>query len=369
MESREATFVEARAVKCTDADPRRRPEHSVDFARLDGYDEIIDARSPAEYADDHLPGAINLPVLNDEERARVGTLHKQVSAFDARKVGAALVSRNIADHLERHFADKPRGYRPLVYCWRGGNRSGSFVTVLRAIGWNASQLEGGYKTYRRHVIEALLRLPAQFQLRVLCGPTGVGKSRLLRALAEAGAQVLDLEDLAAHMGSVLGAYPDRPQPSQKMFETRVWRELSRFDPARPVFVESESRKIGRLQTPDVLLQHMRSAPCLSLRAETAVRVQLLKEEYAHFLADGQALVRQLDCLLELQGRERILSWQAQAKQGDWDRLVAELLEQHYDPAYARSLGRNYAQASDGPIYTLASAEQAAFNRLARSILA
>lgn len=352
-----------------EAAPPRRREGIVGIGDAFGFDEIIDARSPAEFAEDHLPGAINLPVLDNEERARIGTLHKQASAFEAKKAGAALVSRNIARHLESVLADRPRGYRPLIYCWRGGNRSGAFTTVLRAIGWNACQLEGGYKAFRRHVIADLETLPARFEFRVICGPTGVGKSRFLKALAECGAQVLDLEDLAAHMGSVLGAYPDRPQPHQKLFETRVWDALRGFDPGKPVFVESESKKIGNLHTPEHLLARMRAAVCVNLGADIPVRVQLLKQEYVHFLADAEALNRQLDCLVPLLGRERVDAWKAQARAGHWDDLVADLLVSHYDPAYARSLGRNYSQGLPGPHLTLPSADTDAVRELARRFLA
>lgn len=356
-------------MKCTETPPPRRKEGVVTTNELGEYDEIIDARSPAEFAEDHLPGAINLPVLDNEERARIGTLHKQVSAFEAKKAGAALVSRNIANHLEAYFAQKPKGYRPLVYCWRGGSRSGAFTTILRAVGWSAAQLEGGYKAYRRHVIEGLEFLPKRFRFVVICGPTGVGKSRFLRALRECGAQVLDLEEMAAHMGSVLGAYPDRSQPSQKYFETLVWDTLRKFDPGQPVFVESESKKIGKLQTPDVLLETMRASDCINLVADVPVRVALLKEEYAHFLADSQALGRQLDCLTQLQGKERIDAWKAQGDAGHWDELVADLLVRHYDPAYTRSLGRNYAKAPGSPTYTLHDHRQQSFLELAQSVMA
>lgn len=356
-------------MKCAQTPAPRRKDGVVTTHELGEYDEIIDARSPAEFAEDHLPGAINLPVLDNEERARIGTLHKQVSAFEAKKAGAALVSRNIAHHLDAYFAEKPKGYRPLVYCWRGGSRSGAFTTILRAVGWSAAQLEGGYKAYRHHVIEALERLPKQFRFVVICGPTGVGKSRFLRALRACGAQVLDLEEMAAHMGSVLGGYPDRPQPSQKYFETLIWDTLRKFDPHKPVFVESESKKIGKLQTPDVLLQTVRASDCINLMADIPVRIALLKEEYAHFLADAQALGRQLDCLTRLQGKARIDTWKAQGQAGQWDELVAELLACHYDPAYARSLGRNYMQASQSPSYTLKDHHPSAFLQLAQMVLA
>lgn len=350
--------------RCAEVPPPRRREGVAGIEDLYAYDEIIDTRTPAEFAEDHVPGAINLPVLDNQERVRIGTLHKQVSAFAAKKAGAALVSRRIADHLESHFADKPKDYRPLIYCWRGGNRSGAMTTVLRAVGWQAAQLEGGYKAFRRQVAEQLQQLPQTLEFRVVCGPTGVGKSRFLRALARAGAQVLDLEDLAAHMGSVLGAYPDRPQPAQKMFESRVWRALSGFDSARPVYVESESKKIGNLHTPEALLQAMRASDCLNLEAPIPVRVAILKGEYAHFLADPEALGRQLDCLVPLQGRERVEEWKAWARAGGWDELVADLLIRHYDPAYARSLGRNFVRAVGARTLTLDAAGEDAFRELA-----
>lgn len=340
----------------------------VSVAELDAYDEIIDARSPSEYAEDHVPGAINLPVLDDAERSRVGTLYKQESPFAAKKIGAALVARNIAHHLETHFANRARDYRPLVYCWRGGNRSGAMVHVLRAVGWDAAQLDGGYKAYRRTVVAELQSLPEKLRFVVLCGRTGVGKSRLLRDLARIGAQVLDLEGLAAHMGSVLGAYPNRSQPSQKLFESRIWYALRHFDPLQPVFVESESKKIGRLHTPEALLQRMRASECLTLEAERSVRIALLKEEYQHFLADADTLVRQLDCLTRLQGRERIAHWKRLATSGAWDALVDELLLYHYDPAYGRSLGRNYAAVTQGEVFRLDAATPEASLALARSVL-
>jgi tRNA 2-selenouridine synthase len=330
------------------------PRDRAAASELDGWDEIIDARSPGEFAEDHVPGAINLPVLDDAERARIGTLHKQVSGFAAKKAGAALVARNVALHLEQHFAARDKGYRPLVYCWRGGNRSGAMTHILRSIGWPAMQLTGGYKAYRARVIAELVQLPETLRFIVVCGPTGVGKSRFLRAMHALGAQVLDLEDLAAHMGSVLGAYPDRPQPPQKLFESLIWDRLRRFSPTRPVFVESESKKIGNLHTPDALLASMRAAPCINLAAPMAVRVRLLREEYAHFLAQPANLHRQLDCLTSLRGHAQVAAWKRLADAGDWDTLVTGLLQAHYDPAYERSLGRNYARAVSAPTYTLAA---------------
>src|SRR3569832_1324444 len=241
----------------------------VTVADLPAYTDIPAARPPGAPPAAPPPGAAPPPVLDDAERERVGTLYKQISSLEAKKVGAALVSRNIAKHLDAWFIDKPKSYRPLVYCWRGGSRSGSLTHVQQIIGFGAVQLEGGYKAYRRHVVAELDRLPALLTYRVVCGPTGSGKSRLLQALADAGAQVLDLEALAAHRGSLLGALPDQPQPSQKSFESAIWFALSRFDSAHPVFVESESKKIGALRVPDALITAMRASTCLRLEVPLA----------------------------------------------------------------------------------------------------
>ena len=330
----------------------------VNVAQMAGFDDIIDVRSPAEFAEDHIPGALNFPVLNNEERARIGTMYKQVSSFDAKKAGAALVSRNIGLHLEQGLAAKQKSWKPLVYCWRGGKRSGSMAHVLAQIGWHVGQLDGGYKAYRKKVLEDLTILPARFQWRVVCGTTGSGKSRLLQALQATGAQVLDLEDIANHRGSLLGNIPDVPQPSQKYFESLVWAKLHSFDPALPVYAEAESKKIGNVRVPDALIE-----------ATTAQRVVLLKEEYQHFLADPAALGQKLGFLTELHGKERIGRWQEMAFRGEWDTLVSELLEQHYDPAYSRSTLKHYPHYAQGLVLQPHDLGEAAMPELAHRILA
>lgn len=341
---------------------------SATVAQLTEFDEIIDSRSPAEFAADHIPGAINLPVLNDDERIRIGTLYKQVSAFEAKKLGAAMVSRNIACHLESYFLDKPRVYRPLVYCWRGGNRSGSLTHVLKKIGFAASQLDGGYKAYRSRVVEDLKSLPSQFQFRVICGPTGSGKSRLLGALNRAGAQVLDLEDLAAHRGSVLGVLPDHPQPTQKAFESTLWSKLHALSPHQPVYVESESKRIGSLQIPDGLIAVMRASPCIRLHLPREARIRLLVEEYQHFPQRPDVLIDQLDQLSALRGRETIAGWRALIDAEDWQGLVAALLDEHYDPAYRKSLAQNYATTDQDKSLALNDGGCGDFEQAARTLL-
>lgn len=348
----------------------RRISAAEAIARLGEFSAVVDARSESEYAEDRLPGAVNWPSLNDAERASIGTEYKQVSPFAARRRGAILVARNVAGHVERELLDKDREWRPLVYCWRGGHRSGALALVLDQIGFSVNVIEGGYREFRRAVVADLETLPARFTLQVVAGPTGSGKSRLLGALAAAGAQVLDLEALAAHRGSVLGPLPDQAQPSQKAFETRIWQQLRAFDPARPVFVEAESRTIGRLRVPESLLERLRGAPCLAVEMPLEARVRLLIEDYAHLVADAEALCALLSRLRELRGTATVERWQALARAGDFPTLVRELLAEHYDPIYARSTARNFSRfgqaeavpLDDGEAPTLARAAQALAQR-------
>ncbi|MCU0803791.1 MAG: tRNA 2-selenouridine(34) synthase MnmH [Burkholderiales bacterium] len=342
---------------------------SVTVAQLDFFDELLDVRSPAEYAEDHIPRATSCPVLDDAERTEVGTLHKQVSPFAAKKRGAALVARNIARHIEERFHDKPKDWRPLVYCWRGGKRSGAMAHVLREIGWQAAQLAGGYKAYRREVVAQLETLPAHFRFVVVCGETGSAKSRLLAALAAAGAQALDLEGLARHRGSVLGDLPGEPQPAQKRFETLVWDRLRRFERDVPVFVEAESKKIGALQVPEGLIREMRASPCVRLEAPLSERVRFLIREYGHFLADRARLGAQLAHLEALHGKETIARWNALAAAGDWEALVADLLANHYDPAYRRSTAKNFSRFGAARVMTLESLAPDAIAHAARTLAA
>jgi tRNA 2-selenouridine synthase len=339
------------------------------IANLDRYDAILDARSPAEFADDHLPGAVSAPVLDDAQRASVGTLYKQAGAFEAKRVGAALVSRNIAAILEGPLAQAPRDWQPLVYCWRGGNRSGSLATVLARVGWRTSVLQGGYREFRRRVVADLETWPARLRFLVVAGRTGSGKSLLLERAAGLGAQVLDLERLASHRGSVLGHLPDRPQPSQKRFETLLWDRMRRLDPTRPVLVESESRKVGQCQVPECLIEAMRASDCARIEAHDTVRAELLISEYGHFVDDPARLAGRLQALVAHHGAARVAEWNALASAGLWHELVTRLLAEHYDPAYDRSMKRNFARLDAAPAVRLADSSEASLDEAARALAA
>jgi tRNA 2-selenouridine synthase len=312
---------------------------AVDPASLARYDLIIDARSPSEFAEDHLPGAVNLPVLDDAERAEVGTIYVQQSQFDARRIGAAYVARNVARHLETALADRPKSFQPLIYCWRGGQRSHAMATILSQVGWRTTVLSGGWRTWRRWVQRRLYEGETPLRLVLLDGSTGTAKTEMLARLSARGVQTLDLEGLAAHRGSLFGALPDQPQPSQKLFESRLLTALDDLDPARPVLVEAESSKIGERIVPPALWKAMQAAPRIELVAPREARARYLVKAYSDVAADREALHAVLARLPTRVGRARVEAWTALAELEEFEILAAELMEQHYDPAYSGSSRR------------------------------
>lgn len=310
---------------------------------LPRFSAIIDARSESEYALDRLPSALNWPTLSDEERHRIGTEYVQIGGFEAKKRGAALAAKNIAAHIEREVLGLPKHWRPLIYCWRGGKRSGSLALVLSEIGFDVTLIEGGYKAFRAAVVLDIARLSTQFNYRIICGPTGSGKTRLLQALGQAGAQILDLEQLAEHRSSVLGLIPGQPQPSQKQFDMRIWHALKQLDPSRTVWAESESKKVGNVSIPDALMAALRDSPCARVELAAEERVKLLMEDYDFFVKDPHFFSERLQVLRDLRGHAVIDRWQAQIQAGDVATVVRELLDIHYDPGYLSSTRRNFKQ--------------------------
>lgn len=339
------------------------------LGKLGSFSAVIDARSEGEYAEDHLPGAVNWPSLHDDERKIVGTQYKQISAFEAKKLGAALVANNIAAHIQREVLDKPREWQPLVYCWRGGKRSGSLALILEQIGFKVTLVDGGYKAFRAALVADLPQLAARYGYRVICGTTGSGKTRLLQALGAQGAQVLDLEALANHRSSVLGMIPGVPQPSQKAFDSRIWAALRGFDPARPVYIESESKKVGNVAVPEGLIAAMRASPCLQLELPESERVALLLEDYDFFVKDIAFFCERLAALTEARGKETVQDWQARARSGDVASVVRELLVKHYDPVYLQSMRRNFEQYGTARVISPRDHSVAAMTALAQTLLA
>lgn len=339
----------------------------VRVADRHAFDTVIDARSPAEFALDHIPGAINCPVLDNEERRIVGTLYKQRGAFEARRVGGAMVAANLARHLREVFAERPANWKPLVYCWRGGLRSGSMTTWLRLVGWDAQQLHGGYKSWRRHVIDTLEQQAPQLPLVVVVGATGSAKTRVLQALAAHGEQTLDLEGLARHKGSLLGALPDTDQPSQTAFETAIASVLDTLDLARPLYVEGESRRIGRLNVPTPLIERMRASPCIEVQAAWPARLAFLLADYAYLGDRPEWLAEQLEPLKPLHGKDTIAAWQAMARAHDLPALFTALALEHYDPSYARSQRAHFRSWDTRGVVTTGDLSPAGIEAVAREV--
>lgn len=324
--------------------------HLASLNQLGDFDDIIDVRTPLEFSDDHIPGAINAPVLTNQQRAEIGTLYK-AAPFEATRQGAAMVAQNIATHLNTLFADKPRQWRPLVYCWRGGKRSGALTAWLNLIGWRAKQLEGGYKTYRRDVLTQLDTQPLQFDYIVLAGHTGTGKTRLLQALGHVGAQVLDLEQLACHRGSLLGALPHCPQPSQKAFESALVTTLATFNSSQPVFIEAESKRIGRLSLPAALLNKFHQGTYVAIHASLGERIQFLMQDYAHLFGDPTTFKQLLVHLTGLHSKATIEKWHALIDVDDRAELFRQLITDHYDPAYSRSCAKSFDNRAPAVTFT------------------
>jgi len=332
-----------------------------------GFDEVIDVRSPGEFTEDHIPGAVNLPVLDDLERAQIGTIYTQESRFRARRMGAALVARNAARHLEGALADKPTDYRPLVYCWRGGQRSGSFALILGQIGWQVGVVAGGWRAYRRLVVEALYDRPFPAPLFVLDGNTGTAKTAILHEVAARGGQVIDLEGLARHRGSLFGLVAGDVQPSQKAFESALAMAMARLDPARPVVVEAESNRIGALRLPPSLWQAMCAAPRLEIEAPLEARAVWLATAYGDLTRDPALLLERIDALTSFQPRERIAEWRALAVAGEFETLASALMAHHYDPRYERA--RRRAEGISATVLQAGALDGAERGRLAEAILA
>lgn len=334
---------------------------------LDSFSVVIDARSEDEHALDHLPAALNWPTLNNQERILVGTLYKQQGAFEAKKIGASLAAANISRHIQENVLQLPITWKPLLYCWRGGKRSGSLALILDQIGFKVSLIEGGYKAFRAELVKNIAELAVKIQFKVVCGLTGSGKTRLLHELARQGHQVLDLEALARHRSSVLGLMPGDHQPSQKAFDTAIWDVLRQLDLSRPVFVESESKKVGNVAIPEALMEAIRQSPCVILELGLEHRIELLMQDYAHFSQDSNSFITRLNTLTQSIGKKQIESWSELVQQAQTPQVVKELLQLHYDPIYVSSSQRNFLQYKNANTYRLEGLEASELARVAGEV--
>ena len=318
---------------------------NLSFSSRCQFDEIIDVRSPAEYAEDHIPGAVNLPVLSDAERHEVGKIYCQESRHEARRIGAAYITKNVSHYLQQYFSTKNSAYQPLVYCWRGGMRSQSIATILNSVGWYTKVIAGGYKTWRHEVVSNLRESELAFPLILIDGQTGTSKTKILNKLNQLGHQTLDLEDLAKHRGSVFGSFEEIKQPSQKYFESTIYDAFSQFDPQRPVFLEAESPKIGRRAIPHALVKKMRTSPRIELRASAEIRAANLLTTYADLINTPERIVAALEYLRPYHAASSIQHWQLLVAQKSFGQLALELIESHYDPCYQRQRQKHREQTA------------------------
>jgi len=296
---------------------------------------VVDVRSPGEFAQGHIPGAVNIPLFSDEERAQVGTTYKQVSQEEALLLGLELVGPKMADFVRQAKALAP-DKEILVHCWRGGMRSGSFGWLLETAGMKVSTLVGGYKAFRNEVL-AGFRIPQQ--IIILGGKTGSGKTEILHQLRELGEQVIDLEGLAHHKGSSYGAIGQLPQPSTEHFENRIYAQWRQLDPTRRVWVEDESRTVGRCLIPDVVWNQMQNAPLVLVDMDKATRIERLVREYACF--DINLLYEATNRIQKRLGGQHHKAAIAALDQKDFA-TVADLTLTYYDKAYQHGVGKRNA---------------------------
>ncbi len=294
---------------------------------------FVDVRSPAEFAETTIPGAINVPIFDDEERAEIGTLYKQTGRKDARRRGIEIVSPRIPDILQQvEEARDPDSPPVVVFCWRGGQRSLAITTFLNLAGIPARQLKGGHKAFRRLVIDYFEQEEFK-RVLVVRGLTGVGKTLLLQRLAAEDYPVIDLEGLANHRGSAFGGLGLGDQPGQKLFEARLWQQLEECRDAGYLLTEGESRHIGRLVVPPRFHQAMQEQISLWVEAPLDYRVRVILDDYPARDDLTMAFEPPLLALKERLGKEAVADLLDLLHRKQWEELTRRLMVDYYDPLY------------------------------------
>jgi tRNA 2-selenouridine synthase len=314
------------------------------FPELAANHPVIDVRSPGEFRQGHIPGAFNIPLFDDEERAVVGTLYKNSGRDAAVLKGFEIAGPKIAGII-RAIRSLSNDMEILVHCWRGGMRSENMAWVFSQAGYHVHVLEGGYKSYRRFIRSSFsINVP----LIILGGLTGSGKTDVLQSLGKLGEQVLDLEGIACHKGSVFGALGQEPQPTNEQFENNLYEKWSQFELLRPVWIEDESRLIGNVAIPDPLFDKMNRSVMIRLDCGMEMRINRLVKEYAHFRKEE--LEAAVDRISEKLGDRMKLIHHA-LDEGDF-KTVAEISLGYYDKAYEHSISRRSGQEIHAlPVFT------------------
>ena len=304
------------------------------------FDTIIDVRSPLEFAEDHIVGAINCPVLSDLERQKVGTIYKKESSFKAKIIGSSLTAKNIAFHIENNFMEKKGSWQPLIYCWRGGQRSKAFSIVLSEVGWRTNQLKGGYKEYRNQVINFLDNIGPKLKITLISGKTGSAKTKILKSIENEGGQILDLEGLANHKGSLLGKIPDLIQPSQKFFESLIFNKIQNLNLKDKIYIEAESSKIGNIHIPKSIWKKMIKSPRIEISANVELRAKFLVSDY-DYMCNNPTLINPIIKGLKNRLSKKLFDeWTNLIDKKKWFDLTKSFLENHYDPSYSSNTIKN-----------------------------
>ena len=304
------------------------------------YDTIIDVRSPSEFEIDHIVGAINCPILYDDERQKVGTIYKQISSFKAKIIGSSLSAKNIAFHIEKEFLEKKGSWKPLIYCWRGGQRSKAFSIVLSEVGWRTYQLSGGYKEYRNDIIKYLDNIGMKLKIILISGKTGSAKTKILHSIRDQGAQILDLEGLARHKGSLLGAIPNLKQPSQKFFESLLFYEINKLNLKKNIFIEAESSKVGNVHIPKSIWSNMILSKRIEVVADVNTRAKFLIDDYQYMCKNPILIKPMIKGLKSRLSNNLIDSWEKLIDEKKWFELTKSFLENHYDSSYSSNTIKN-----------------------------
>jgi tRNA 2-selenouridine synthase len=294
---------------------------------------LIDVRTPAEYRQGHIPGARNMPLFSDEERVVVGTIYKQISREEAMLKGLEFVGPKMRFFVEEAGRLAPHG-KIVVHCWRGGNRSASVAWLLEFAGFDVITLPGGYKAYRNHVLQSFST--PRHQLVILGGHTGSGKTEILHELKKLGRHVIDLEGLAHHKGSAFGALGEKPQPSVEQFENDLFQACMDIPAGARVWLENESRSIGKVFIPPDYWEQMLRSPLIHLEVPLDIRLRRLVEEYASFPKEDLADSFQRICK-RLGGQHLDAALKA-LENGDFA-AAAEIALRYYDKAYDMTFGR------------------------------
>lgn len=291
---------------------------------------VIDVRSPSEFKKGHIPGAHNIPLFSDEERAIVGTKYVQESRYASVISGLDMVGPKLSGFVGEASRIAPNG-KLLVYCWRGGMRSSSMSWLLNLAGFNSKTLIGGYKSYRRYLKEYLSK---PFNLVVLGGMTGSGKTELILELPKYSQQIVDLEGLANHKGSAFGSIGQKPQPSTEFFENLLFEDLLKLDRNKPIWVEDESKAIGSIFIPQEFFNQMLNSPVIAIERSTETRIKRLTREYTN--CNPQLLIDSVNKIAKRLGGDNVIKAIKSIEEGHFEEAVGISLY-YYDKAYQYGL--------------------------------